>query len=573
MTGNRKLVFLTLIFSILSLIVEQIESTAPQILFLRTNLGFLISALLLLEILLLFRGAPYKAVVLKQNSAALLMTGIYIALFLYRAALLRGGTGSALGSIIIIRNLFLIFRVFSWLRRMNRFLQSLIRHPALIITVSFLLVILVGTLLLMMPFTTADGRGLSFLDSLFTATSAVCVTGLIVVDTAAAFTLWGQAVILILIQIGGLGLMLLSLFSLYALRRKLSLEDKLLIAYIISEDDMTELAGSLRNIVILTFSLEAAGALLLLAGWADSGLPEGRLLFYALFHSVSAFCNAGFALFSGSLEPFSGNPLILFTVAGLIIAGGLSFSVITDLTTLLRQRVRGLFRKGSGIPAKLSLNSKTVLGYTAVLIGTAFFALYALEHRGALAGADLGEQYLGAFFQAVTLRTAGFNSFAFTSLAPATYLVMALFMFIGGASGSTAGGIKVNTLAVLSGYIRAAVRGEERPTLFHYQIGSDKVMKAFLILLFGILAVAAGTIALSLTEKAPLETLFFEAVSAFGTVGLSAGLTSELTAPGRIVVTLLMFIGRTGPLTLMASLTKQQRTVHIEYPRGEITLG
>jgi trk system potassium uptake protein TrkH len=426
----------------------------------------------------------------------------------------------------------------------------------------------------MMGFTTGDGRGLPFMDALFTATSAVCVTGLIVVDTAVHFTPWGWAVIMVLIQIGGLGIMILSFFTIMTLRRRVSLADKVLLSYMLSEEDMMKIHRSLAGIVMTTFVIELAGAALLYVGFSGREGRGIRAVFFALFHAVSAFCNAGFALYSDSLEGFRGGRLVIATVSALIVSGGIGFAVIGNLRACLPPRLRHPFSplRRRKAPA-LSLNSRIVLKYTAGLVIAGAAAVYFLEHGGAMKDYSLGDQYFSAFFQSVTLRTAGFNSIPFGSLRDATYMIMILFMFIGAASGSTAGGIKIGSLAVILSSLRAFMRGEKTPTLRNTSIPFERVSRAYLILLFGIGAVFLGTLVLTLTESASFLHLLFETVSAFGTVGLSAGVTGTLSPPGKLVIIMLMFFGRLGPLTILSAAGTSTETAAVSYPQCDIAIG
>ncbi|MCK5672660.1 MAG: TrkH family potassium uptake protein [Spirochaetales bacterium] len=544
-----------------------------------TNLlDFMILGFLITEIVLEFRIAVYKTIYVRKNIFSLLFVAIFITLFIYNKVLLFTsvnfeGSGNAL-LILIIRNLFLLLKVLSRFKRLRSILDSIHVHPAQTIFMSFLLVILGGTLLLMMPFTAVSGNGLPFLNALFTSTSAVCVTGLIVVDTATYFSIWGQIIILILIQIGGLGIMILSYFTVFVLRRAMSVEDKVLISYMLSDDDMSSISRTMKSIVGITFFIEGVGALFLFAGFIkNTTLDTGSIFFYSIFHSISAFCNAGFALFSNSLEGFSGSILLSGGIALLIITGGISFSVIANFRSVISLKFG---RKGTGTAggqSRLTLNTKIVLTLSSVLLISGTLLFYALEHGGTLKNMSIGSQYLTAFFQSVTLRTAGFNTVSFETLAPSMLVIMMIFMFIGAASGSTAGGIKVNTIAVLGSAVKSAWKNEKDVVLLKQAIPSELVLKAFMILLFGVVAVMTGTFLLAITENAPLEDIMFEVVSAFGTVGLSTGLTSGLSGFGRFVIIILMFIGRLGPLTVLAAASTGSKRLNVTYPQADISIG
>ncbi|MCF6334762.1 MAG: TrkH family potassium uptake protein, partial [Spirochaetales bacterium] len=541
-------------------------------------LDFIILIVLVTEVLLEFKLATYKTIYIRKNIFSLLFVGIFILLFIYNKIIMfssssPGNNGNAM-AILIIRNIFLLLKVLSRFKKLTSLLESIHTHPAQTIFMSFLLVILGGTLLLMMPFTAVNGNGLPFLDALFTSTSAVCVTGLIVVDTATYFSIWGKIIILILIQIGGLGIMILSYFTVFILRRSMSVENKVLISYMLSDDDMSSIAKTMKSIITITFTIEGIGALILFIGFLkNTSMDIGTNIFFSIFHAVSAFCNAGFALFSVSLMQFSNNILVLGIIAILIIAGGISFSVITNLKSLFSYQFKRLKGNTSLAITKLSLNTKIVLFLSTVLIIIGTFLFYGLEHGRVLKSMDVSSQFLAAFFQSVTLRTAGFNSIDFGNLAPSILIVMLIFMFIGAASGSTAGGIKVNTVAVLASAVKSAWKNEKEVLLLKQVIPSELVLKAFLILLFGVMAVITGTFLLTLTENAPLENIIFEVVSAFGTVGLSTGLTPHLSSPGRFMIIFLMFIGRLGPLTLLAATSTGNKRGNIMYPQADIPIG
>jgi trk system potassium uptake protein TrkH len=291
-----------------------------------------------------------------------------------------------------------------------------------------------------------------------------------------------------------------------------------------------------------------------------------------VFHSISAFCNAGFALFTDSLVSFASNPTVILVIAGLITAGGLSFAVMANGISTLSGWIASLLgtreRRSS-----LSVTGRAVLSVSLVLTVSGMFLFYAFEHGSSMAGMNTGTQYLTAFFQSVTLRTAGFNSLPLGSLATATYLVMMVWMFIGGASGSTAGGIKVNTVAVIAAYLTSLRKGRRETVLFSHTVRESQVAAAFTVLLFGVVAVVMSTIILSISETAPLTDILFESISAFATVGLSTGITGSLSTVGRFVIIILMFIGRVGPLTLFSALAGEPERLRVSYPRADLSVG
>ncbi len=569
---RTKLITGVLLLGVVGLFLEQMGLTAPLWRLLIAIVDYSIIAIVAFEIVEEYLRAPVRKNYLRQHIFSLLSFLVFATLFGYSK--FAAGVNEELGSlgylsVIIIRNAFLTLKVISRLRRLSEFMRSVLNHPAQTVVLSFAMVILVGTLLLMMPFTTTDGMGLSFTESLFTATSAVCVTGLIVVDTATAFTLWGWIIIVLLIQIGGLGIMILSYFTIFVIRRSISHEDTVLLSYMLEEGNIDEIRRAVLRIVGFTLSLEGVGALLLGVAFYQEGFALGDAAFYGLFHGISAFCNAGFALFTTSLEQFSANALVNLVVVALIVAGGLSFVVLTDLWRLFVP-ARGY---GNGRARPLGVGSRAVLSVTGVALLASFFIFYFLEHGKAMAELSLGEQILATLFQAVTLRTAGFNTLPFDQFQTATYLAMMLFMFIGGASGSTAGGIKVNSVAVIWSYLRSVRTGSRDSILFRHRVSRNQIASAFSVLLFGVTAVFLGTFLLSIFESFSLLEVVFESVSAFGTVGLSTGITSGLSQAGRYIIILLMFVGRVGPLTLLSASTREEERLRVRYPTADISVG
>lgn len=567
----KRLIPAVLVIGVAGLFLEQMDPAGAFWDVAIALIDYTLIGLTALEIVAAYLQAPVKKQYLRQHAASLGFFVLFATLFAIARLSPPGSDVGSLGYLtaIVLRNLFLTLKVFSRLRSLSSFVRGVMNHPAQTVVLSFALVILVGTLLLMMPVATVDGDGLSLTEALFTATSAVCVTGLIVVDTATAFTLWGWIVILLLIQIGGLGIMALSYFTIFVMRRSISHEETTILSYMLDEGNVGEIRAALKRIVGFSFGIEGVGALLLAVGFWWEGLSPLRALFYGLFHSVSAFCNAGFALFTTSLEQFADNGLINLVVVLLIVAGGISFVVLTDLWRLF------LWRRGKLPEAIVSLGvgSKAVLTVTGVLLGGSFFLFYFMEHAASMADLPLGEQLLASLFQAVTLRTAGFNTLPFDQFRSGTYLAMMAFMFIGGASGSTAGGIKVNSVAVIWSYLRSIRRGREDAILFLRRVSRRQIATAFSVLLFGVASVFAATFILSISESFSLLDIFFESVSAFATVGLSTGITGGLSILGRLVIVVLMFIGRVGPLTLLSATGGEEERLRVRYPTADISVG
>jgi trk system potassium uptake protein TrkH len=440
--------------------------------------------------------------------------------------------------------------------------QYLTERPTQLLVLSFALVILGGTLLLTLPVSTTNGLGLSALDALFTATSATCVTGLIVVDTGSAFTHFGQLVVLGLIQIGGLGIMTISVFAALALGRRVGLRSEFAVGEMIGEERNRMARRLLYFIVLITFAVELAGAIALAYGFrVYSGYGILRAIYHGVFHSISAFCNAGFALYSDSFVGFAHTPYFPLVLSALITLGGLGFGVLYTLF-----RLPGSRRSSYGPHVKIVLVVSALL----TVGGTLFFLVS--EHEYTLQGMSFGDSLVNAWFQSVTARTAGFNTVDIGGFAPASNMVMNILMFIGAAPGSTGGGVKVTTLAVLFLLVRSVFDGTERVTAFGRSIEDNTVLKATALVSLGGLAVALAATVLLVSQDIPTRDLLFETVSAFGTVGLSTGATGSLDGIGKSVIIALMFIGRVGPLTLLLMMRPRRRS-SVSYPAARVMVG
>ena len=572
-----QLVIIVLFLSILSLFLEYGIHQTRIIFWITDVLDYLIIVLFVSEAVIRITRAENKLHFIRGNFFDLLLLTVIVALFIYtrymRYTLGESETSRLSTNIILIRNAFNILKILGRMKRLNAYIKSVSSHPAQTIAFSFIIIILIGTIFLMLSISTADESRLGFINSLFTATSAVCVTGLIVVDTATKFSLFGQIVILILIQIGGLGIMILSYFGAFVIGKRISIEEKLALSYLLNEQDMQKLSTTIMRIIFITFGIELTGALILYGNFNDLYGDTGKAVFFSLFHAVSAFCNAGFALFSDSLEYFKSDIGMNFTIAGLIITGGISFSVIFNLIENFRSNVETNIFSRHIRRSNLTLNTKLVLVITGFLIFSGMLFVYVLEHRGNLIQYDLKTQYLSAFFQSVTLRTAGFNTINFATLRVPTLFMMILFMFIGGASGSTAGGVKVNTVSVVFAYLKSVLYNRKETTLMNNFISKNTINKSFLIVFLALCVVFTGTFILSLLEPFPFDKILFEVVSAFGTVGLSTGITGSLRILSKIIIITLMFIGRLGPMTLIIALSQKPDQIRVKYPEGNILIG
>jgi trk system potassium uptake protein TrkH len=560
--------FTILILGILGLFLEQQPSQRETWGWALTLLDYLLAGVILGEAVAAFIKAPLKRYYFRTHIPSLVFLAVYLGFFTANrivSALPAGELFKGYFFLVVIRNIALVLKIYGRVRKLKGYLSSIFSKPAQTVVASFILVILVGTLLLMMPPMNSSGH-IRPVDALFTVTSAVCVTGLIVVDTAVDFTFWGQLVILVVIQIGGLGIMLLSYFLVFSFRRSVSLKDRKLLSYMLNASDMRSIINSVKRIIILTFAIELGGAAVLFPRFLLGGLPAGKAVFHSIFHAISAFCNAGFALYTDSLVSFRSSPWVNFTIAALIIAGGISFTVITEVSVAVRKL---LHRKKAG----LSINSQIVLKISGLLTLVSLLVIYKLEYARTLSGLPLGEEYLSAFFQAVTLRTAGFNTLPFEAMGTGTLMFMMGIMFIGGASGSTAGGIKVNSLGVVLAYIHSFRTGGEDVLIRGHLVPREQVLQAFTVIVFGILAVFIASLLLFITEDLPPIPILFEAVSAFATVGLSAGITGALSVPGKLIIVILMFIGRLGPLTLLSASAVSEKASRVSYPDTTILIG
>ena len=440
-------------------------------------------------------------------------------------------------------------------------------NPTRTIVLGFMSVIVLGSLLLKLPVASADGISVPYVDAFFTASSAVAVTGLTVVDTGTHWSLFGQLTILLLIQIGGLGFMTMITMFAMLIGKRISLKERLLIQSSLNQNDLSGVVRLTKYIIIGTLAIEAVGALLLSfvfvpeLGWAQG-------LWYSIFHAVSAFCNAGFDIIGGgrSLMPYVQNPLVNFTVWTLVILGGLGFTVIIDIFFY-----RDNFRRWS-------LHTKLVLIISALLLLTGFVFYLILEWRNAATLGDLSlpGKFMAAFFQSVTPRTAGFNTLDTAALTDASKLFTMIFMFIGGSPASTAGGIKTVTIGVVLFTILSQIQGKEDTEVFRRRIPKGNINRAITIIFLALILVISITMILSIAETDfTFLEIIFETTSAFGTVGLSLGITPALSTVGKILLSLLMFMGRVGPFTVALALAKSthKNQGKIRYPEDKVIIG
>jgi len=513
-------------------------------------LDYIVFATYLFDALLNFYYTFPKKKYLQKNWLDLLVFGP----FLLNIVTARSGVG-----IIVIRNLAVIIQTFTRTRKFSNLVRGVRLNTTQVVALSFLATIFIGTLLLTFPTATTDGRGASFIDALFTSTSATCVTGLIVQDTPTYFSGFGQLVILVLIQLGGIGIMSYSaflalLFGRFTLGQRGMLQDMM-------EEDRNIL-GMIVYVFKMTFVIEFVGAVILFLRWIFVYKNPLQAIYLSIFHSVSAFCNAGFSLFSNSLENYAGDPLVNIIIMALIISGGIGFIVVYEITGKINKPRR-----------TLTTHSRLVLTTSALLVIIGFIALFFIEFDGAFLNYPLTAKLWGALFQSVTPRTAGFNTIPIASLSAISLTIMMILMFIGASPGSTGGGIKTSTFAILLLSLKNILMGKEDIEVFKRMIPSTVVYKALAIVVGALLLLTSIFMLLLAFETKPFLPLLFEAVSAFGTVGLSMGITPDLTIIGKLLIIILMYGGRLGPLTLGFALTRVMRKEKIEYPEAKVLIG
>ncbi len=438
------------------------------------------------------------------------------------------------------------------------------RHPAQAIALGFGTAILAGTLVLMLPISTVGPGGAGFLEALFTATSAVCVTGLAVVDTAAYWTTFGQVSILIMIQLGGFGIMSFASLLGVIMARKLGLKSRIQTAAETKSTGFGDVKSVLLGVLRMTVAVELAVAVALsLRFGIGYGHSFGEAIWMGVFHSISAFNNAGFALFSDNLMGFVGDPWICLPIAGAIIIGGLGFPVLFELGRQYRK------------PLHWSMNTRLVLSGTAILLaaGTLFISAVEWNNPKTLGALSTADKVLAGFFQSVMTRTAGFNSLDFGQMDPATWLGMDILMFIGGGPAGTAGGLKITTFAVLFFILLTEIQGGTAVNVFGKRLPRSIHRQAITIVLLAVALVIGSTMTLMLITDIGFDKLLFETISAFATVGLSTGITASLPPAGQLLLVFLMFVGRLGPVTLASALALRSRPMMYEFPKERPLIG
>ena len=426
----------------------------------------------------------------------------------------------------------------------------------------FLVAIFIGVILLKMPFSLRENQNITVLDSLFTIVSAICVTGLSVVDISQVFTSTGQLIILFFIQLGGLGVMTVSIIVFLLVGKKMSFETRELLKEERNSNSNGGITNFIKNLLLTVSLIEILGASILAYGFSKY-YPLKKSIFYGLFHSVSAFCNAGFSLFTNSLEDFRYDNLISLTVSFLIILGGIGFVTVNSLFIIKKKKLKNL-----------SLTSKFALLITFFLLtfGTMLFLVFEYNNSSTLKGMNFMDKILNSFFQSVTLRTAGFNTVPLENIKPATVFISYIFMFIGASPGSTGGGIKTTTFGLFIFYAFGVFKRKEYVEVFKRRIDWELINKALAIVVISILYIAVIITILLSIENFSTDRVIYEVISAFSTTGLSMGITASLGIISKFLIIITMFIGRLGPMTVALAFTNNKKS-SVKYPKEDILIG
>jgi trk system potassium uptake protein TrkH len=536
------------------------KPVSPLNLILFKGLVYALIAFFLIYFLLLLIQIPRKPESIQRR--------IFDLAIILPLAITRGEPEISVSLIIFRQILIFIYRIVQR-KEVKEFLDTLQQYPARLLAGSFFILIVIGTILLALPQASSGDARLSLIDALFTATSATCVTGLIVVDTATQFSFLGEVVILLLIQSGGLGIMALSASAAVLLGKRLAVGQRVFMQSLFEASDYEDLKKVFFHIIRFTLISEVIGAFILtlrLYKYSDNILEAA---YYGLFHSISAFCNAGFALWNDSLVQFADDPVFNMTISTLIILGGLGFVVIGPLMGLLSVG----FKYRQNPFRLLSIHAQLVLGISAFLLFLGTLAFFFMEWDHAFSGLDLSGKLWASFFHSATARTAGFNTVDIASFQTASLFLLTLLMFIGASPGSTGGGIKTTTVATLALTARSMIRKRGDVEFRGRRLPEAIITKAISIFILSLVVIPLSVLTLLITEQAPFMETLFEVVSAYGTVGLSLGLTSKLTLFGKLSITLLMFIGRLGPLTVALIAGEGTKSGTYRYPKGEILIG
>ncbi|MCM3340873.1 TrkH family potassium uptake protein [Paenibacillus sp. MER TA 81-3] len=433
--------------------------------------------------------------------------------------------------------------------------------PARVLVTGFLFIITIGAILLKLPISTAPGHSLSIVDALFTATSAVCVTGLVVVDIGTTFSAFGQGVIISLVQIGGIGFMSVALLFYLMLGKRISLRERLILQESINANSMEGIVRTIKRVIIFVFVIQGTATVILMLHWS-SHMSLTQAFYYALFHSVSLFNNGGFDLFGSSFQQYAGDFLTNLIAFLLVLSGGLGFIVLAELYDYPKSR-------------RLSLHSKVVLSMSALLVvvGAIFIFIFEVTNPNTLGSLTWDGKLYASFFQSISARSSGTATLDIADMRQVTQFFLIILMFIGASPGSAGGGIKTTTFAILLAAVYAMLRGREDAVLFRHRLAKDQIVKALTIIFLALFMVLSVSMLLAVTEDEPFISILFDTVSAVATVGMSMGLTPEMTPFGKLVICMTMFIGRIGPMTLAYALGNRKEQSLFRYPEGKIMIG
>ncbi|OEF99244.1 hypothetical protein BHF71_09415 [Vulcanibacillus modesticaldus] len=441
--------------------------------------------------------------------------------------------------------------------------KNTINSPSRVMVIGFLVSIMVSTLLLQLPIFLEENSKITFGEALFTATSAITVTGLNVIDPGTTFNRWGEILLILLIQIGGLGFMTFTIWFFILFGKKIGLKERLLMQENTGQINLEGIVRLAFHLLWITISFETVGAILLALRWYKR-MGWDEAIFQGIFHSVSAFNNAGFSLFSNSLMDNVNDPYVNIVITTLILIGGIGFFVIIDLI-------------GKKFELKqLTLNSKVTLAtnFALIVFGTFFFLIMEYKNPATLGPLPFSSKIITSFFQTVTTRTAGFNTINIGDMYQVSLIIIIIYMFIGASSGSTGGGVKVTTVTIIWFSLISVLRGKRDVIIFRRRIPMETVLRSMAIIMLSIIIIISVVILLDITERGtPFIAILFETVSAFGTVGLSMGVTPQLSEVGRVIIIIMMFIGRLGPLTVGYALARKVEKDYFRYPEEKVMIG
>lgn len=570
--------------AILSFIVEYglvISEATKKVVWL---IAGLIAVYFVLELGITLLFSPDRKQNLKSNwlpiliSALFMLTGFVVPFTLHGSFVTEKAHYTALIEIFVF--LMCALKIF----KTHKDISLLNIKPAQMFVLSFALIILAGAVLLSLPKASAPGKPISTIDALFTATSATCVTGLSTFNIGSGLSNLGHFITLFLIQIGGLGIMTFAAFFSLALGKSISIKERVVMKDLLNYETLGEIGKIVIYILLITFVIEFVGAIFLLDVWPESAAPTALAkIKFSVFHSISAFCNAGFTLFDNNLENYPGHLKVNFVITLLIIAGGLGFTVLFNLVTFRVSTLRFLqkfrfFQKYTRhtTPSRLTLQTKIVLitSLALILLGTVFLLLFEYKNPETIANRGFGEKTLVSYFHSVTSRTAGFDTVGTGLFTNPSLLLMMFLMFIGASPGSTGGGIKTCTFVILLMTIRSFCLGKNNVEMYKRTLPKRLIESAIVIFAMSILLIFTFSLILTILEPAiPFERLLFEVISAFGTVGLSTGITASLSTASKIVIIITMFIGRVGPLTLMLAMAQEETQTAYEYPNENVMVG